>query len=378
MHLWWGDPPGALLAALAVLVISCPCALGLATPMALWAAIGRAASTGVLIRDGDALAALAGAKTVCFDKTGTLTTGNATIESVHVNEETDAALALPIARALSRASTHPLAAAIARYADALPTAEAIVERPTVIAGRGICGWIPEADATAFLGSRRWMTQCQKEMPAAAEFCSTPDDTAEAFLAWGSRVRARFVFHESLRPEAETTIALLQRLGLRCAMLTGDRQGRAQSLARSLQIDCRAELLPEDKLQAIRALKAAGPVLMVGDGLNDAPALAAADVGIALGSGTDISRHSAQVCLLTSDLSRLPWLIELARSTQRTIRWNLAWAFSYNIIGVGIAAVGWLHPVLAAIAMGLSSLMVITNSLALARQHVPGSAAEIAP
>jgi P-type E1-E2 ATPase len=151
------------------------------------------------------------------------------------------------------------------------------------------------------------------------------------------------------------------------MMTGDRQPRAAALAHSLGLSYRARLLPEEKLTAIHELQAAsGAVAMVGDGINDAPALAAADVGIALGSGADLSRHTAQICLLASDLSRLPWLIELAQRTQRAIRWNLLWAFGYNAIGIGIAAAGWLHPVLAAIAMGASSLLVVTNSLALAR------------
>jgi P-type E1-E2 ATPase len=180
------------------------------------------------------------------------------------------------------------------------------------------------------------------------------------------VRARFAFREKVRPEAETSIALLRRLGLGCVMLTGDRIPRARALAESLRLDFHAGLLPDDKLAAMRSLQSAGPAAMVGDGINDAPALAAADVGIALGSGTDISRHSAQVCLLTSDLARLPWLVQLSRRTERTIRWNLVWAFAYNILGIGFAAVGWLHPIVAALAMGLSSLLVVTNSLALAR------------
>jgi P-type E1-E2 ATPase len=180
------------------------------------------------------------------------------------------------------------------------------------------------------------------------------------------VRARFAFSEKVRPEAETSIALLRRLGLKCAMLTGDRMPRAGALAKSLGLDFQAALLPDDKLAAIRLLQSAGPVVMVGDGINDAPALAAADVGIALGSGTDISRHSARFCLLTSDLARLPWLVQLSRQTERTIRWNLVWAFAYNILGIGLAAVGWLHPIAAALAMGLSSLLVVTNSLGLAR------------
>jgi P-type E1-E2 ATPase len=160
------------------------------------------------------------------------------------------------------------------------------------------------------------------------------------------------------------------------MLTGDRQPRGSALAHELKLDYRASLLPEEKLAAIGSLKNAGSVIMVGDGINDAPALATADVGIALGSGADISRHAAAVCLLTDDLLRLPWLIRLARQTEHTIRWNLFWAFAYNVVGIGLAAAGLLHPVVAAIAMGLSSLFVITNSLALTRFELNGIEREV--
>jgi P-type E1-E2 ATPase len=214
-----------------------------------------------------------------------------------------------------------------------------------------------------------MAECGQYLPLElVPFDGTSGDAAaEAFVAWGGLVRARFAFRETVRPEAETSVALLRRLQFDCVMLTGDREPRAKALAEPLGLACHANLLPDAKLALIRLLRSAGPVVMVGDGINDAPALAAADVGIALGSGADISRHSAHVCLLTSDLARLPWLIGLARQTQRTIRWNLIWAFSYNIAGIGLAATGYLHPVVAAIAMGLSSLLVVTNSLSLARR-----------
>lgn len=378
-HAWQGDLGAGLLAALAVLVIACPCALGLATPMALWAAVGRAAQSGVLVRDGDALACLANAKTICFDKTGTLTTGEAAVEAVRYDAGADEKVLLSVASALSRSSNHPLAAAIVRYADSrLTRSSTVVQDALVRPGRGIAGQSTELAATAFLGSRSWMTECGQRIPNewVAAQSSVDDAAAEAFVAWGGQVRARFTFREAVRPEAEATITLLGRLGLDCVMLTGDRQPRAQTLAASLGLDYQAALLPDEKLAAIRALQSAGSVVMVGDGINDAPALAAADAGIALGSGTDISRHSAQICLLTSDLARLPWLIWLARQTQHTIRWNLIWAFGYNIAGIGLAAAGWLHPVVAAIAMGLSSLFVVTNSLSLARLDHDTPALEI--
>ncbi len=364
-HAWRADLGNGILAALAVLVIACPCALGLATPMALWAAVGRAARAGVLIRSGDAFAALASAKTICFDKTGTLTTGEAAVEMVVYDEEAVESEVLAVARALGRSSNHPLAAAIVRYVDArLGSSVAMASEIVVRPGRGIVGQCGEVTGTAYLGSRAAMAEWGQKR-ADAVLLREGDAESETFVAWGGQVRGRFLFREQVRAEAETTIRLLGRLGLGCVMLSGDRIVRANALARTLGLEWRAELLPEMKLAVLRELQSRGAVVMVGDGINDAPALAAADVGIALGSGTDISRHSAQICLLTSDLGRLPWLVELARQTQRTIRWNLVWAFGYNVIGIGLAAAGWLHPVVAAIAMGLSSLLVVTNSLALA-------------
>jgi P-type E1-E2 ATPase len=205
-----------------------------------------------------------------------------------------------------------------------------------------------------------------------------DEAAEVIVAWGGRARGRFVIREAVRPEAEATIVQLRKMGRRCVMLTGDRAVRASAIAASVGLESRAELLPEEKLAAIEKLRAGGPVVMVGDGINDAPALTAADVGIALGSGTDISRHAAHVCLLSSDLSRLPWLLDLARRTEHTIRWNLVWALGYNMAGIGLAAAGWLHPVIAALAMIISSMLVVSNSLALARFDPATTAKEAAP
>jgi heavy metal translocating P-type ATPase len=371
LHSWQGSLANGILAALAVLVIACPCALGLATPMALWAAVGRAARAGVLIRSGDAFAALASAKTICFDKTGTLTTGEAAVESVLIGTGEDESKVLSVARALGRASNHPLAAAIVRYVDErLGKTDVMAEKVVVKPGRGIVGIGGGVAGMAYLGSRAAMVEWGQRADEDAS-----DAESETFVGWGGIARGRFVFREQVRPEAETTIDLLKRMRLGCVMLSGDRIGRANALARTLGLEWRAELLPEMKLSVLRELQSRGAVVMVGDGINDAPALAAADVGVALGSGTDISRHSAQICLLTSDLGRLPWLIELARQTQRTIRWNLVWAFGYNVIGIGLAAAGWLHPVVAAIAMGLSSLLVVTNSLTLAARENHGDAEE---
>jgi P-type E1-E2 ATPase len=231
----------------------------------------------------------------------------------------------------------------------------------------------------FLGSRNWLATQGQEFDPPGAFAE-PDSAAlaETLLAWQGRIRGRFLLRDDCRPEARCALAELQRAGLHCLILTGDRQARGEALAKLLGIACRAQLLPESKLAAIAQLRKSGPVIMVGDGINDAPALAAAEVGVSLASGTDISRQVAGVCLLASDLTRIPWLVRFARQTARTIHWNLLWAFAYNVAGIGLAAVGWLHPIVAALAMGISSLLVVGNSLLLAQYELPSAAGGPAP
>ena len=191
------------------------------------------------------------------------------------------------------------------------------------------------------------------------------------VAWGGKLRGVIHIVETLRPSARPCIEWLVRQGREVEVLTGDRAPRAARLAKSLGVPVRGDQLPEDKLNWVEARRASARVVMVGDGINDAPALAAANVGIALGCGTDVSRHTAAICLLGNDLTRLPWLVQLAERTVSTIRWNLFWAFAYNTVGIAIAAAGWLNPILAAIAMTVSSLIVVTNSLRLGREAIPG-------
>jgi len=363
VHLAYGEPGTGLLAAVAVLVIACPCALGLATPMAWWAAIGRAAQAGVLVRDGDAFALLARAPVVCFDKTGTLTTGTAAITRFDPASPGDRADARRAAAALAGASNHPLAFAVREYCAASGEQPPATSDVRVLPGRGVFGRVAGIGGTAYLGSRRWLAECG----LAPGGDTAPDDETETLIGWEGSVRGRFVAVEKLRSSAAPAVAALRQAGIRSVMLTGDRRERAVSLASRLGLECLAELLPGEKLAVVKRLRAESPpVVMVGDGINDAPALAAADVGIALGSGTDISRHSAGICLLGNDLARLPWLIALSQETVRTVRWNLVWALAYNVAGIGLAAVGCLHPVIAAIAMTASGLLVVANSLALAR------------
>jgi P-type E1-E2 ATPase len=277
---------------------------------------------------------------------------------------TDQQQVLHVAAALAGSSNHPLAAAVAEYATLHGDLPIAASQFQSLPGRGVVGRIEQLEGVAYLGSRRWLIESGQRWPTEWPL-ESGEVAAETLVAWGGQIRGRFVVQEDLRPEAAASVAALREAGLAAVMLTGDRQPRAATLAASLNLEVSAELLPEAKLAAIKRLKCRGPVVMVGDGINDAPALAAADVGIALGSGTDISRHTASVCLIGNDLSKLAWLIALSRQTVHTIRWNLVWAFAYNVAGIGLAATGSLHPIFAAIAMGASSLLVVTNSLRLA-------------
>ncbi|MEY3204243.1 MAG: hypothetical protein RLZZ21_574 [Planctomycetota bacterium] len=353
-----------ILAGLAVVVVSCPCALGLATPMALWAAIGQATRRHVLVRDGDAFTNLAIANVYCFDKTGTITTG-CRVNDVESFGGVEPNRLLAVAAALARGSTHIQARAIeARAAEAGVTA-ADIDSPRTIPGCGIEGTLRDTPAAVRLGSSPWVR---------GEF--RPDDPP-TLLAIGTEILGGFRFAEDVRPEAATAVGALRRRGVETWMLSGDRADRAAAVAEPLDLRWRAPLLPAEKLAAIEGFGAAGRrVVMVGDGINDAPALAAADVGVALGCGADVSRWSADICLLRDDLASLPWLVDLASRTRRTIRWNLLWAFGYNAACIPLAATGIVHPAVAAVAMVASSLLVVSNSLRLGREEPSAGTAAV--
>ncbi len=367
----------ATLAALSIVLIACPCALGLATPLALWAAVGRASQAQIVVRDGDALSRLAAARAVCFDKTGTLTTGRPRV--VHSRFLAGAAESelLASAGALAEGSLHPYSQALVRFVESrgvLPQAPAHSARQ--LPGLGMEAG--EGADTALLGSARLFREQAWEDPEGllegAVYSAPAEREPRSYLYFGrgGRVLACFAIEEEVRAEAAPAIAELRGLGLAMKILTGDRNPRVRAVAASLQVEAEGELLPQEKLDRVQQMQQHRVgVVMVGDGINDSPALAAARVGIALGCGADVARQSADICLLTDDLGRLPWLIELARRTENTIRWNLVWALGYNTIGIGLAAVGWLHPVIAAVAMAGSSFLVIGNSLRLAALPGPG-------
>jgi heavy metal translocating P-type ATPase len=372
-HGWRDGLDHGVLVGLAVLLIACPCALGLATPLAVWAALGRAAKEQVLFRNGEALERLAKVRAVRLDKTGTLTTGAPVVVGFAAATGEERGMVLALASALAAGSTHAHCQAIRDYQDV----PALADRASVpeitdartMPGRGVSARRVDDGEILYLGSPRWLREVHLVCPA--ELAPILMDTHHeqetlTCLGWQGSIRAVFVLHEELRPEAAQTVARLCGQGLDVAVLTGDQAARAQGLTKELGVAFEAELLPEDKVTAvIRARHEFATVAMVGDGINDAPALAVSDVGVAMGCGADVARDSASVCLLGNDLSRLPWAIDLARQTVRTIRGNLFWAFAYNVVGVGFACTGRLNPVLASLAMVLSSLFVLSNSLRLA-------------
>nr|WP_186019381.1 heavy metal translocating P-type ATPase [Burkholderia gladioli] len=363
----------AILNAVAVLVIACPCALGLATPAAIMAGTGVAARHGVLIQDALALELAQRTAVVAFDKTGTLTEGKPSVtafEPIGTTRET----AMAIAAAIQRHSEHPLARAIvaAHHGEAHGDARAPqASDAKAVAGRGVEARI---DGTRHaIGSARWLDELAIEVPAAARQRAAELEAAGNTVSWLMRldapaaVLALIAFGDTVKPSAREAISRLHALGIRTALVTGDNQGSATAVARELGIDeVHAQVLPDDKARVIAQLKAStqGVVAMVGDGINDAPALAAADIGIAMATGTDVAMHTAGITLMRGDPALVAAAIDISRRTYRKIRQNLFWAFVYNVVGVPLAAFGLLNPMIAGAAMAFSSVSVVTNALLL--------------
>ncbi|WP_449429996.1 heavy metal translocating P-type ATPase [Pseudomonas putida] len=365
---WWlaGAPlQTALINAVAVLVIACPCALGLATPAAIMAGTGVAARHGILIKDAEALERAHAVNRVVFDKTGTLTSGTPRV--VHSQAlDGDTAQLQRLAGALQRGSEHPLARAVL---DAC--AEQGLEVPSVsdslsLTGRGISGRVEGRELA--LGNRRLLDENHLQpgdLAAKAQAWETEGRTLSWLIERGAqpRVLGLFAFGDSLKPGAEQAIEALHRQNISSHLLTGDNRGSAKVVADILGIDdVHAEVLPADKAATVAALKRSGVVAMVGDGINDAPALAAADIGIAMAGGTDVAMQAAGITLMRGDPSLVPAALEISRKTYAKIRQNLFWAFIYNLVGIPLAALGYLNPVLAGAAMALSSVSVVSNAL----------------
>jgi len=366
LALWSGQTAeAAILRAVSVLVVACPCALGLATPLAILVGTGLAAQRGILFKGGDVLEQAQGVDSVALDKTGTLSTGRMALSAIRpLDPAWSAERVLAVAAALESRSEHALGRAIAASADGVL---APVEHFEALPGRGVRGTI--GGRNYWLGNRRLLSEAG----------ITPDPAAPAdegavtriLLADDGGMRGELDLADGPRPESAATVAALHGMGLKVMMLSGDQPGPVAALAAATGItNFHAAMLPEDKARHIEGLEAAGDHLaMVGDGINDAPALAAASVGIAVARGTDIAMESADIVLMRDDLRLIPQALFLARATFRTIRLNLIWALGYNLLALPLALAGLLHPIVCAGAMAVSSLCVVGNSLLL-RRHKP--------
>jgi Cu+-exporting ATPase len=362
----------ALTASVAVLIIACPCAMGLAVPTAVMVASGRGAAAGILIKGGEPLERLASVDTVVFDKTGTLTEGAPKVVDVALAAGEDRTLTLRLAAALEIRSEHPLAKAVVAFAGSIGSAGAAVD-VRAVPGKGVRGIVDGHAVIA--GTETLMRESGIDVTPLANAAArwAAEAKTVVMIAVDGRATAAVAIADTLRANAATIVSSLKSRGLHTVMLTGDRRATAEAVAKQAGIDeVIAEVLPDGKVAAIKALQAKGRVVaMVGDGLNDAPALAQADIGMAMASGTDIAGDAASVTLMRSDLAGVAHAIVLGRKTMKTMKQNLFWAFVYNVIGIPVAA-GVLYPsfgillspILASAAMAFSSVSVVSNSLRL--------------
>ena len=374
-----GDWERALINAVSVLVIACPCALGLATPTAIMAGTGVAARHGILIKDAQALEVAHAATIVAFDKTGTLTAGRPSLVALEPAAGVARDELLRLAAALQATSEHPLARAVMERALAEGIAVPEASDARALPGRGLEASV--GGATFTLGSSRLLGERGLDAGALAQQATRLESQGRtiSWLVAGSGDSARLLgllaFGDTIKASAQQAVERLHGLGVKTMLLTGDNRGSAAAVARELGIDeVRAEVLPGDKAAAVQALRDAGEVVaMVGDGINDAPALAAADVGIAMSSGTDVAMETAGITLMRGDPRLVADALDVSRRTYSKIRQNLGWAFAYNVLGIPLAALGLLSPVVAGAAMALSSVSVVTNALTLRRWRPSGAA-----
>jgi len=368
----------ALIHAVAVLVIACPCALGLATPAAIMAGTGVAAKHGILIKDAQALEMAHQVQTVAFDKTGTLTVGQPRLIGHVVASAQDATTVLALAAAVQQGSEHPLARAVVNAAQGLPLPAAV--NLQAVPGRGVQAEV--LGRTLLLGSLHWLQDegldlqpWQTDIAAFQQQGASLSALAE-HTAQGMRPLLLMAFGDEPKPGAREALDALRARGLQLVMISGDNRAAAEAMARRLGLrpeagEVLAEVLPGDKAQAVSQLREGGRVVaMVGDGVNDAPALAAADVGLAMGNGTDVAMHAAGITLMRGDVALVGAALDISARTVAKIRQNLFWAFAYNTAGIPLAALGYLSPVIAGAAMALSSVSVMTNALLLKRWKFP--------
>jgi Cu+-exporting ATPase len=392
VHAWLGRflwpahvPAGALAAAFitaaAVLIIACPCAMGLATPAAIMAGSNAAAQRGILIRDGVALEKAGQVTAVVFDKTGTLTQGKPEPVSAWeggqefvLGEKASrpATGIVQLAAALARHSTHPISRAVASLSAPGSDAQQEPDRWEEIHGAGVQGVVAGTREPVRLGALRWLAENGATSSAADAFIRkwSADGATLVGLSVGSELRGVFALKDTLKPGARDVVATLQGQGLKIYLLTGDNALTAASVAAQAGIPAgqvTAGVRPEHKAGFVQGLQEQGErVAFVGDGLNDAPALEQADLGVAVSRATDIAREAADIVLLRSDIEAVPESLGLARATLRTIKQNLFWAFFYNAAGIPLAALGFMSPILCAAAMGVSDLIVLGNALRLRR------------
>ncbi len=361
-----GDVEAAFTASVAVLIIACPCALGLATPTALLVGTGRGAQLGILIRGPEVLEDTRRVNTVVLDKTGTVTAGRMSLQDVIAAPGEDPVIVGAMAAAVEAPSEHPIGRAIAAGITALPVEQFRNER-----GLGVRGIVQSHDVAA--GRPEWVaaTVGAREVPASlrARIDSAEDDGMTVVaVGWSGAVRGAMVVADSPRPSSAHAVSLLRGLGLEPVLVTGDNLRTAESVAASVGITrVRAGVLPQEKVEIVRALQSEGRIVaVVGDGVNDAPALAQADLGIAMGTGTDAAIEASDITLVRGDLRSAADAIRLARRTLATIKGNLFWAFAYNVAAIPLAMAGLLNPLVAGAAMAFSSVFVVTNSLRLRR------------
>ena len=374
---WWlaGDFPRALVNAVAVLVIACPCALGLATPTAIMVGTGRGAREGVLVRDAEALEMAGRVRILAVDKTGTLTQGKPVVTDVLPLEGVEKSTLLRVAATLEQGTSHPLAAAVTNCATAENVNPGVLADLSAIPGKGVRGKVD--GLPCLLGSPAFLAEEGVVLPET--LCQTLQAAARSLVGVACEGRALGVLAvaDPLRASTPAAVARLGALGVEVVMLSGDNARTAAAVAKEAGITrFQAELLPEEKTRALAMFKAElasqkssqkASVGMVGDGINDAPALAAADVGFAMGGGSDVAMKTAGITLMRDDLNHVATAIELSRATLAKIRQNLFFAFFYNVLGIPLAAFGMLDPVVAGAAMALSSVSVVTNSLLLRRR-----------
>jgi Cu+-exporting ATPase len=375
--LWLATGAGAevaLTAAVAVLIIACPCALGLATPTALMVGTGRGAQLGILIKGPEVLESTRRVDTVVLDKTGTVTTGRMALLDVLLADGVDRRQVLRLAGALEHASEHPVARAIAAAAAEVGTLPAVEDFANV-EGLGVRGLVAADGAShaVLVGRARLLAEWSHHLPAELErglAAARADGKTAVTVGWDGRARAVLVVADTVKPTSAQAVAQLRGLGLHPVLLTGDTAATAHTVAREVGIepgDVIAEVLPADKVDVVKRLQDEGRVVaMVGDGVNDAAALAQADLGLSMGTGTDVAIEASDLTLVRDDLRVTADAIRLARRTLRTIKGNLFWAFAYNLAALPLAAAGLLNPMLAGAAMAFSSVFVLSNSLRLRR------------